>query len=67
MVITMASHTREQRIIRSVPCPVCGAKVGEMCKQIQRTLDRNLKNQGRPLLHTERRLDWQEWKRRNNQ
>ena len=59
----MASKHREQKIIASVPCPVCGARIGELCRQRATTLDRSLAQGGRPLLHTERRLEWERTKR----
>ena len=56
----MGSRTREQRIIAAVPCPECGAAVGELCRQRRELLQRE---RGRPILHTARRIDWQEWKK----
>jgi hypothetical protein len=58
----MASHNhREQQIIDSVPCPKCGALVGERCKGL---LD-HTGQRGLPPMRSdqERRYAWQGWKR----
>lgn len=56
----MASNTREKRIIEAVPCPRCGAKIGELCRIDPRSRQAS---PGRPILHQERRNAWMDWKR----
>lgn len=51
----MASKHREQKIIDAVACPQCGAKRGELCK----VHEKSRAFQGRPVLHSERRAEWQ--------
>ncbi|MGI8737620.1 MAG: zinc finger domain-containing protein [Candidatus Eremiobacter antarcticus] len=39
-----------------MPCPYCGAAVGELCRVNTRTLSTS---PGRPIVHTPRRTAWQ--------
>jgi hypothetical protein len=56
------TDTREPRIRAAVPCPVCGAAIGEACRQGRYPHDaRNGAEDRRPLLHRahqERRAAW---------
>lgn len=54
-------HNREASIIASVPCPTCGAKVGERCKGLMGAGGKR----GNPPLRSDadRRRAWQEWKK----
>jgi hypothetical protein len=63
----MASATREPRIRAAVPCPICGAAIGQPCRAGRYPHDpRNGPVDKRPALmraHDERRQAWQARKR----
>jgi hypothetical protein len=56
------SHVnRDRKVIGAVPCPVCGARIGEPCRTVTRD--------GRPdalasRTHSDRRAAWQATDRR---
>lgn len=65
----MASKSRDERIIASVACPICGASIGEKCKnpiphqQYRGTID--LRKQ--PMHpHKERRDVWVRYKQEHD-
>lgn len=54
-------NNRTASIISSVPCPTCGAKVGERCRGL---IDHTGKRGNPPMRpDADRRRAWQEWKR----
>ena len=62
----MASRTRDLRVIAAVPCPKCGAAIGQPCRNpVPHDAQRGpVDHRAQPQrTHPERRLDWQEWKR----
>lgn len=63
----MASKHREQHIREAVPCPVCGAPIGQACRKGVRAHDprRGQEDLREHMLraHDERKFAWQEWKR----
>jgi len=50
----MASKHREDKAIKAVACPTCGAPRGEMCRR-----KKEQKFKGRLLICSARRLAWQ--------
>jgi len=63
----MASSTRDARVIAAVPCPRCGAAVGQPCRNpVPHQAARGpVDKRAQPMrTHSERRLEWQEWKRK---
>lgn len=56
----MPASNRENRIIDAVPCPRCHARVGQYCWWRG---EPGINDNGRPKVHSERRLAWQEWRR----
>jgi len=67
----MASRTREQRIRDAVPCPTCGAALGQACRKGIHAHDprRGIEDLRPHMLraHDERRAAWQQWKKENGQ
>ena len=57
----MASKTRDIRVIVVVPCPKCGARAGELCRNPARGLDGP--QPSRP--HSQRRAAWVRFKMDN--
>ncbi len=59
----MASNNREQSIIDAVPCPQCGARIGQRCRGLVGHDGRR----GLPPMRSDpdRRAAWQDWKRLN--
>ena len=62
----MPTDTRDRRVVAAVPCPRCGAGVGEPCRnpiphqQVRGPAD----HRPQPArTHAERRQDWLAWKR----
>ena len=63
----MSQDTREPRIRAAVPCPLCGAPIGQPCRKGIHPHDaRRGARDLRPVMlraHQERRDAWLQWKR----